>query len=207
MRYSVYFSILLAAFSFFLFPSVTHADFDASDNSISAIIHITAVDGGSMGSMNMAPINNPTANSPLQMELSFKDTQNKFQLKNCTCMLTITQPKRLPYTQQVTVKNFRAPTNNTEIVYNFPSPATYTMTLTGKPNDSSFAPFTLKWQIPVGGKFVSTPKAKHPRQSNIGWYIGIVIALILGLAYWQFYYKAHKKQRTTPPSNPTPPTV
>ncbi|MGH7204372.1 MAG: hypothetical protein ACREHC_08055 [Candidatus Levyibacteriota bacterium] len=200
MRYTGFFIVLVG---FLLFPAVIHADFVASDHSITAKIQMIHTNAA-MANMNM-PVN-PTANTPIQMDISFEDTQKKFHLEKCDCTLTITQPKRLPYTQPITVKNYRAPINYSEIVYSFPSPATYTMTLTGKPTDKSFTPFALKWQIPVGGKFVSTPKAKHPRQSNLGWYIGIIIILILGLAYWQFYYKAQRKQRVTPPSNPTPPT-
>jgi hypothetical protein len=186
MRYSWLISLLLALSSFFLFPCVTHADFEAADNTVSGSIHID-------------PENKPVANASLQMVLQLKDTQNHFQLKNCTCTLTITQPNRLPYTQLVTVPNKNAPdTNTVKIPYLFPSPATYTFTLTGIPTDNaSFQPFTLKWQIPVGGKFVKTPKATGSHGINTTWwYVSSIVVILVGIVYWQFFYP-HKRKRSS----------
>lgn len=183
MRYSWIVSLTLALVSFFLFPGVTHADFEATDNTVSGSIHID-------------PENKPVANASLQMVLQLKDTQNHFQLKNCTCMITITQPNRLPYTQAVTVPNPNAPdTNTVTIPYLFPSPATYTFTLGGIATDQkSFQPFTLTWEIPVGGKFVKTPKATGSHSNDMTWlYVGGIVLLLAGIIYWQFLSPKKRK--------------
>lgn len=180
MKSSFKIVLALAFVAVFFIPTKAFAAYEASERTIS-------------GSIDIYPENRPVAHAPLQLVLELKDSAKKFQLKNCDCELSITQPGRLPYTQKVTVPNFRAPdTNTTVIYYSFPSPATYSLVLKGKPTDkTSFQPFSLTWNMPISGKFVETPKAKHPR-INIFIYLGIAIIVIAALFGVRYYLKKRK---------------
>lgn len=194
MKYKLVAIFALICIGLLLSPSRTYADYVAKDHSITGTFNISSANDPMMRSMKMDSQRDPVANSNLQMMLTLEDSQKKFQLKNCDCTLTLVRPNKLPSTQKVTVPNFRAPdTNITMVYYNFPAPSTYTLTLTGKPiNNATFTPFTLKWNIKVGGKMVETPKAKHPRNANLWIYIAILAVAIAAFLGWRYYYTRQK---------------
>ena len=179
MKRSLVATLALLLLSLFILPQQTLAsEYKATDHSITGIFNVSSANDPMMRSMKMDEKGQPVANSNLQMQLTLQDSQKKFALKNCDCTLILSRPGKLPSTQKVTVPNFRAPdTNITMVYYNFPAPAMYSLTLTGKPtNNASFTPFTLKWNIAIGGTKVATPKAKHPR-----WNPYVIAAIVVGV--------------------------
>lgn len=188
MRSSFKFGLVLALVMLFLLPSSAFAAFEASDKTIK-------------GTIEIYPENRPAAYANLQLVLEFTDSANKFKLKDCDCELQIAQPNKLPYKQKVEVRNPNAPdTNTTVIFYIFPSPATYTLTLTGKPiNGASFEPFELIWDMPITGKPMETPKAKHPRVN--WWLVGGAALAAVAFVFGVRYYRKKKKAKTD--SKPT----
>lgn len=183
------------AFTFFmLFPSVASADYNASDKSISGVIEI---DPGA---------DKPVAGKDLLLRFIFTDNNEQFKLKDCTCFLTITQPERVPYRQQLQVVGADFAPHDTDIVlnsigipYRFPTEGTYTLTVTGSPAErNTFEPFTLTWEIPLTGTPETAPpvlqKSQHASPQNQHWlWAGGVIILIGGIIY---FIHAHKQTRT-----------
>jgi hypothetical protein len=168
-------SSALFLLSLFVFPTPSYASFVATDKAMN-------------GKIQIDPNNKPVARQSLLLRFELSDPESKFQLKDCTCTLTITQPGRLPYSQPLTVQNVNAPSNIVTIDYIFPTPATYTITLTGSPSGkTAFTPFTLTWKIPVTGTPIQVPtKTKSNALYIIFGSLFVVFILIAGSLYLKF---------------------
>ena len=156
--------------------SVVSAHFLETDKTIGAVLHTD-------------PDDDPIANQTATFYFDLKDTQNKFQLANCNCMVIITEQGRQLVSQPVSNAGATSPTFS----YTFPGKDVYQVELTGTPYQAGqFQAFHLKWDIRVTRDATSVNTPSPLVQFLAG---HILHAILLGGAAGIVVYATYKERR------------
>jgi hypothetical protein len=112
--------------------------------------HVLVVDKNIGAVMHVDPDDAPVAREQSSFFFEFKDTQNKFDPKNCNCTFSIIENGKMIYTQPLFQNSDKPSLSNASVFYTFPQEDVYQINVTGKPNTPrEFQPFTLVYNIRV----------------------------------------------------------
>ena len=122
--------------------------------------HVLKQDNGIAAVMHIEPDDNPLANQPIKIALSFASSQGGFNLAHCRCQAAIIQnTKQL---QQVALKPALAgATLEAGATLTFPTAGVYDLNVTGAPTDGSFSSFKLDYLLRV-----ASPLSDHSVNSS-----------------------------------------
>lgn len=111
--------------------------------------HTYATDGSIGAFLHINPADNPIAGKQSGFYFNFKDTEKKFDPKDCICTARITEADHELYSQNI-FENISSPnlTNGT-FSYTFPRKGTYELVVTGTSATGAFPEFTLDYDIRV----------------------------------------------------------
>lgn len=159
--------LVLVIFLVQLTTSTSFAHILESEGSVGAVLHIN-------------PDDDPLANNESIIYLEFKDKNNRFQLQNCDCTVTVLKSGEKIHTQSLT------PTNDTENTgtfnYIFPEKNIYKIKVTGKPyQGNSFEDFTFTYDIRVARENSDNlTRDNEKKQYNVPWlYITLTLLVFI----------------------------
>lgn len=160
---------LLLVFGLFS-PLKTYAHFPATDNSMTAEFHVE-------------PYHDPIPGQKAYLQFLFDDKEQKFDLNECDCILSISEKNKELYEKQLTGEKDKNTTIWESITtYVFPERGIYHLQIIGKPKTTNaFQPFDVSWEFRVDPKGSHGLVEKKP-SSSIPMIIGFVIGLIIFLA-------------------------
>lgn len=166
-------------------------------SSIQASAHVLIVDGSVGAVMHIDPDDSPVAKQQSAFFFEFKDTQNKFQPKNCDCEFSIVENGSTIYSQPLFETSVNPSLNNASVFYTFPQEDVYQVKVVGKPNTpNSFQQFTLIYNVRVDQ--IADTITSTSSQTNNFWgehlvyFLGlgfIIIGLLMYIAYSIFHKK------------------
>ncbi len=148
--------------------------------------HVLVTDGNIGAVLHIDPDDAPVAKQQSAFFFEFKDTQNKFQPKNCDCTFSIIENVNTIYSQPLFANNTSPSLSNASVFYTFSQEDVYQVQVVGKPNTpNAFQPFTLVYNVRVD-QIANTPTSQTPNWfvSHIGY---VIIAGILVLAIISFF--------------------
>ena len=151
----------------------------------SAFAHVLKTNGSVGAVMHVTPDDDPIAGEKSDFYLEFKDTENKFNPKNCDCVITISQSGEEIFSQQLFTNNADSNSSQASFSFTFPKRDIYTITITGKPTrESVFQNFTLSYHVRVQQEAdtlkPNTEKAQQPPwfMTHIPHVVLIIIAIV-----------------------------
>lgn len=156
----------------YFFPLSVYAHFPRTDKSMTVTLHVD-------------PNDDPIPGQQATLYFLFSDATKKFQLRNCTCAVSISEQGKQIYQQMPIEKRYTHPSIwGTSIPYIFPKRDVYHIMLTGTPvHPNDFQPFTLSWDFRVDQYPITSPFDDVSGMVKIFLYIiGGIIGLSL-LAY------------------------
>jgi hypothetical protein len=111
-----------------------------------AYAHDLATDGDIQAVMHIEPYDLPISGTPATYLFTFKDSHGSLRLDDCDCTISIKNEEPMPLIIQ-------SPLVGT-MVHTLHSAGTYEIVLSGKSRSkvATFEPFTLTYEIHVGGK-------------------------------------------------------
>ncbi|HSX02914.1 MAG TPA: hypothetical protein VLI05_06420 [Candidatus Saccharimonadia bacterium] len=115
-----------------------------------ASAHTLEADGAIKALLHINPDDEPTAGQKTGLWFSLTDSEHKFTAAACDCRLVIKDGDRTLMDRPITAQE--APrTSMLEVVYTFPRPVVYDITLQSKPRQAGeFQPFSLAYDVRVG---------------------------------------------------------
>ncbi len=175
------FLILLNLFLVFglLSPLKTFAHFPATDNSMNVEFHVE-------------PYHDPIPGQKAYLQFLFDDKEQKFDLNECDCILSISEKNKVLYKKQLIGKK----DENTTIwesvtTYVFPKRGIYHLQIIGKSKTlNAFQPFDVSWEFRVDPKGSHGLVEKKPSSSmpmiiffitGITIFIAVMVWLIKGI--------------------------
>src|SRR5947207_173429 len=107
MKKSVLIGTFFLIFSILFFSGSVSAHILQTDKNIGAVLHID-------------PEDDPIAGEQSGFFFEFKDIQNKFEPKNCTCTISIIRENKEIYSQPLFQDNVNPSLSNSSLFYTFP---------------------------------------------------------------------------------------
>lgn len=165
---------------FYLLTSVQHAAAHVleANGSVGAVLHID-------------PEDDPIAKQQSTFFFAFKDKEGKFTSSNCDCRVSISQQGKEIFSQSLFQNSTDPSLTNASFSFIFPQKDVYTITVVGKPYDTTaFTPFTLSYPIRVA-------REESPASSPT-WITTHLLHIILGIvissvALYYFFTKRLNK--------------
>jgi len=142
--------------------------------------HVLQTDGSIGAILHISPADDPIAFQPQTFVLFFNDTQGLFRLKNCRCLLQLSQNNKAVYQTNLHAISDGLSQNQ----YTFEAAGAYNLLVVGQPlPGSSFQPFRLSYAVRV-------EPSKRPNNSQlantrlrVGLVMGFIIIQAVGLLW------------------------
>lgn len=159
--------------------------------------HVSQSSGNFIGELHADPEETPTAQANVTLMFTINDKNQKFEISNCDCEVTIAVPGKLPYTQKITTP--AAATGgmySVMVPFVFPRGGMYDISFAGKPTTSNaFEPFNLQWEFKVKSASNEIQTLKTPKEKTQSYIIPLVITafFVLFIFGGVFLYKKRRK--------------
>jgi hypothetical protein len=167
--------ILFLVLFFFFLPTKISAHVLQTDKDIGVIMHIT-------------PDDDPVAGKISEIFLDFKNTDGKFDAKNCECSVSITTAESNLFYSKI----FTNPKSDSESVIvpiTFPEKAVYKIEVAGKPKErNTFQPFNISFDVRV-----SKDTLDKPSYTSYVAYLPIAVAVLFGIIIFVVFTNSKKK--------------
>ena len=148
----------------------------ATDNSISATVHVS-------------PNDSPVPGEVSTMLFEFKDPKKEFSVAACDCAVTILRDEKDIYTGKLGQNVSDVSAVHAEFSYTFPETGDYEVRVAGLPQDGArFEPFELEFPVRVGQTPSFAAQAKH-HLAHFG-AGGIFGGIVIGLIIFNYFKKA-----------------
>lgn len=162
-----YLALILFTNYFLLFTSPIFAHTLKSDGSIGAVIHID-------------PEDDPIIDEPANFFFEFKDTENKFNPTDCTCLVTVSKAGQEFFSEQLETSTQEPSLTSASFSFTFPEKGVYQVKVAGTPTaTSSFEPFEITYDLRVDRESSSNP-GQNFIEENLHWLIIGIAVLIFG---------------------------
>ncbi len=139
--------------------------------------HILKTDGSIGGVLHVDPDDDPIINKSTSFIIEFEDTNNKFDLQNCTCNLAIVKDGQDTYSQPLSSNDSKT---TAATAYTFTSKGLYQVVVTGSSTDNSFASFKLTYDLRVDRTIDSV------FSGNLHWLaIGGILLVFFVILFWK----------------------
>jgi hypothetical protein len=176
---------------FFSLPHTVYAHFPKTDGTITVVLHVD-------------PNDDPIPGEQAHLYFLFKDTDKKFQLSSCNCIVTVSEDgKEILHKQLTETRDNKASIWGANIPFTFPDRNVYQITLSGNsiPQDS-FQSFKLSWYFRVDENNIlgaSTQENSSDTDPNFIYFaVGFLsIPLIGGLGIFALFKKANSEENKT----------
>lgn len=158
-----------------------------------AFAHVLESNGSVGAVMHISPDDAPVAGGRSDFFFEFKDKKNKFDPKNCNCVVSISQAGKEIFSEALFSNNPSPSLDSASFSFNFPQRDVYEVKITGKPSSgNSFEPFTLTYNIRVESEAKTTSPTSSTSPSFSNWivtHIPHVIGVVLSLLILGFVMK------------------
>lgn len=119
-----------------------------------ATAHVLTQNNGISGVLHIPPEDNPPANTPVRLGVSFADTSNKFSLTNCDCKIILQRNGKVVKTLPIK-PYFKGSSLSGLATAAFPEVGAYYVIVKGTSTDGSFEAFQLEYLVRVTGNSAS----------------------------------------------------
>lgn len=145
MKYRIRNLILIAALPLITIITVTPA-----------VAHVLKTDNGITAVLHIPPEDNPVASQPTELDFSFSDNKNAFNLNDCNCQVAVKSNGKVLQTTSIRPALAGATLEGVAKVQ-FPAVGVYDLVVTGSPKAQNFASFQLDFLERVTGSANGVP--------------------------------------------------
>lgn len=142
--------------------------------------HFESVDRSITGILHMDPDDNPIAGQETPFHIDIKDADNKFDIKNCICTITIFDNEEKIYS----FENSQLPIGLYEINFNYeiPKKGVYKIVVDGKPKTpDDFKQFNIAFDARFERELDGQERLLNQISSYRGYILFSLVALSFGL--------------------------